>query len=149
MRYRLNLYSNFTYFLDDPANGDQFEQADDRWQMGTSGRWMWASSGGGVPLRAAVGWEARHDRIDPVGLCDTVARERLQTVRQDVVRETSAGLFAEGEASLTPWLRTIAGIRYDEYFFDVSSDNPANSGRADAGRASPKLSAVLGPWAGT
>ena len=25
-RYDLNLWSNFTYFLDDPVNGDQFEQ---------------------------------------------------------------------------------------------------------------------------
>lgn len=28
LKYRLDLYSNFTYFLDDPVNGDQFEQAD-------------------------------------------------------------------------------------------------------------------------
>src|SRR5882762_8259897 len=28
--YRLNLFSNFTYFLDDPVNGDQFEQSDRR-----------------------------------------------------------------------------------------------------------------------
>jgi outer membrane receptor protein involved in Fe transport len=31
----------------------------------------------------------------------------------------------------------------------VLSDNPANSGRDDAGRFSPKLSAILGPWART
>ena len=28
--YELDLFSNFTYFLDDPQNGDQFEQVDDR-----------------------------------------------------------------------------------------------------------------------
>ena len=33
-RYRLNLFSNFTYFLDDPQRGDQFEQADRRWVTG-------------------------------------------------------------------------------------------------------------------
>jgi outer membrane receptor protein involved in Fe transport len=149
VKYRLNLFSNFTFFLDDPVNGDQFEQADDRWQLGTSGRWTWTASGGGAPLRATVGWEARHDRIDPVGLFDTVGRQRLQTVRQDFVRETSGGVFVEGEASLVPWLRTIAGIRYDHYWFNVASDNPANSGRDDAGRLSPKVSAILGPWATT
>jgi hypothetical protein len=31
---RLNLYSNFTYFLDDPDDGDQFEQAEDRIAVG-------------------------------------------------------------------------------------------------------------------
>jgi hypothetical protein len=149
VRYRLNLFSNFTYFLDDPVNGDQFEQADARWQLGTSGRWTWTSAGDGSPLRIVAGWEARHDRIDPVGLYHTVARQRLQTVRQDLVRETSGGAFAEAEASLTPWLRSIAGVRYDHYLFDVTSDALANSSRDNAGRASPKLSTILGPWART
>jgi len=96
-----------------------------------------------------VGWEARHDRIDPVGLYHTIARQRLDTVRRDFVRETSDGVFAEGEARFTSWLRAIAGVRYDHYFFDVTSDNPANSGRADAGRISPKASAIFGSWAKT
>ena len=38
-KYRLNLFSNFTYFLDDPVNGDQFEQADDRNVIGWTGSW--------------------------------------------------------------------------------------------------------------
>jgi outer membrane receptor protein involved in Fe transport len=149
VKYRLKLFSNFTYFLDDPVNGDQFEQADDRWVLGTSGRLTGEVQAGPVPLRGEIGWEARHDRIDPVGLYHTVARQRLETVRQDFVRETSAGLFAEGDAQLAPWLRAIAGLRYDQFFFDVASDNPANSGRDDAGRLSPKLSAIFGPWART
>lgn len=146
VRYKLNLFSNFTYFLDDPVNGDQFEQADDRWTLGTSGRLSGTMKAGAVPLRGEVGWDAQHDRIDPVGLYHTVGRERLETVRQDFVRETSAGLFAEAEAQLAPWLRAIGGLRYDQYFFDVASDIPANSGSDDAGRLSPKLSAIFGPW---
>ena len=149
VKYKLNLFSNFTYFLDDPVNGDQFEQADDRWLFGTSGRFAWTTQAGGVAWRGAVGWEARHDRIDPVGLYHTVARQRIETVRQDIVRETSAGVFAEAQAQFTSWLRAVAGLRYDHYFFDVISDNPANSGRDDAGRISPKVSAIFGPWAKT
>ena len=34
LRNRLNLFSNFTYFLDDPVNGDQFEQAERRTAAG-------------------------------------------------------------------------------------------------------------------
>ena len=149
VRYKLNLFSDFTYFLDDPANGDQFEQADLRWQFGTSGSLLWTSPESAIPWGATVGWEGRYDRIDPVGLYDTVAQNRLSTVRQDYVRETSAGVFAEVQATLLPWLRAIAGVRYDHYFFDVSSDLPANSGKDDAGRISPKLTAILGPWAKT
>jgi len=84
-----------------------------------------------------------------VALYHTEARRRLETVRRDFVRETSGALFAEAQARVTPWLRAIAGLRYDQYFFDVESDDPANSGRDDAGRLSPKASVILGPWART
>jgi hypothetical protein len=149
LKYRLDLFSNFTWFLRDPVNGDQFEQADDRWQLGTSGQVSWTAPESAIALRVTGGWEARHDRIDPVGLYGTAARERLRTVQQDFVRETSGGVFVEGEAALTRWLRAIAGARYDRYWFDVISDEPANSGRESAGRLSPKLSAILGPFART
>lgn len=145
VKYKLDLFSDFTYFLDDPVNGDQFEQGDDRWQLGTSGHLTGNLQTGAIPLTGRVGWEARHDRIDPVGLYHTVAQRRRETVRQDFVRETSAGVYAEGEAKFTPWLRAVGGIRYDHYFFDVRSDNSANSGRDDSGRFSPKASLVFGP----
>ena len=149
VKYRLNLFSNFTYFLEDSVHGDQFEQADDRWMFGTSGRFAWTAPAGALPLRSTVGWDARHDRINPIGLYHTVGQQRLETVRHDAVREASAAVFAEVDANLTTWLRAIAGVRYDHYFFDVTSDNPVNSGRDHAGRVSPKLSAILGPWART
>jgi len=149
VRYKLNLFSNFTYFLDDPINGDQFEQADDRWMLGTAGRYTWTATPAGIPVDASAGWEGRYDRIDPIGLYHTAARQRLATVRRDLARETSAGVFAEASASITRWFRAIAGVRYDRYFFSVTSDNPSKSGRDDAGRLSPKLSAIFGPWART
>jgi hypothetical protein len=34
LRGRLNLFQNFTYFLADPVNGDQVEQAASRWVSG-------------------------------------------------------------------------------------------------------------------
>ena len=46
--YGLDLFSNFTYFLDDPENGDQFEQRDDRFVFGgrASQAWTATSSAG-------------------------------------------------------------------------------------------------------
>src|SRR5690606_10242768 len=43
LAYRMNLLSNFTWFLDDPVNGDQFEQTD--WRRATGGelRRTWQS----------------------------------------------------------------------------------------------------------
>ncbi len=157
VRYHLDLFSNFTYFLQDPVHGDQFEQLDDRWYYGTSGSWSWLGAVAGVTTRARVGWEARQDRIDPVGLYHTAARRRIEgpgtsadgTMRQDDVVETSGAGFAEVDSTWTPWLRTLLGLRYDAYRFEVRSSDPRNSGDAAAGLASPKATLALGPWAET
>jgi outer membrane receptor protein involved in Fe transport len=149
VRYDLDLFSDFTYFLDDPARGDQFEQHDRRFLVGTAGSWTAERRLGGIDTHATLGWEARQDRVSPVGLYHTAGRARLATVRQDDVRETSGGLFAQLEVAWISWLRTVAGARYDRYWFDVKSSDPRNSGDVAAGRASPKASLVLGPFART
>ncbi|HZZ85296.1 MAG TPA: TonB-dependent receptor [Anaeromyxobacteraceae bacterium] len=149
VRYDLHLFSDFTYFLDDPVHGDQFEQADGRWYYGDSGSFGWQGRLAGLATRAEAGWEARVDRIDPVGLYRTEARRRLSTIRQDAVKESSGALYAQLGVAWTPWLRTVAGLRGDGYLFDVASSDPRNSGSASAGRLSPKGTLVLGPWAAT
>lgn len=148
LAYRMNLLSNFTYLLEDPVNGDQFEQTD--WRRATGGelRRTWHARLGKLPARHAVGLQWRHDRID-VGLHRTRSGERLDAVREDAVRQTSAALFAESEIAWLPWLRTIAGLRFDRYWFDVDALQAENTGGTHAGRMSPKLSAILGPWART
>ena len=40
-------------------------------------------------------------------------------------------------------------LRTDVYTFDVSSNDPRNSGTGSDALVSPKLSAAFGPWAGT
>src|SRR5262249_27247331 len=45
--YGLNLFSNFTYFLDDTTNGDQFEQADQRVVSGLRASHSWKTSWNG------------------------------------------------------------------------------------------------------
>jgi outer membrane receptor protein involved in Fe transport len=145
-RYRLNLFSDFTYFLNDPVNGDQFEQADDRVVYGWTGEWSKAGELFGQPSRNSVGFELRQDRIDPVGLYATRQRERLSTTRQDDVTEDSAGVYAQNDTQWTSMFRSVLGLRYDRYRFDVDSSIPANSGTADAGIVSPKASLIFGPW---
>ncbi len=149
IRYDLSLFSNFTYFLDDPVNGDQFNQVDRRRTFGTLGSWARVDSLAGMPFTTTLGWDVREDRLDPVALYSTVARERLATTREDRVRETSYAAYAQGEVQAREWLRTIVGLRADRYSFGVASDNPSNSGDRDASIVSPKLSMIFGPWSQT
>ncbi len=96
-----------------------------------------------------LGLQLRHDRLDPVGLYSTVARQRAASTQEITVRETSVALYAENQLQWTPWLRSVAGLRGDRFFFDVTSSIAENTGRQSAGLVSPKLSLVFGPWAGT
>lgn len=146
IRSRLNLFSDFTYFLDDPERGDQFEQEEHRTVAGANAAYRWADHWGGRDVTHSVGLQFRHDRIDPLGLFHTVERERVATTREDRVRQSSAGLYYENALRWSDLFRTLAGVRYDRYRFDVASGLPENGGRVSSGVTSPKLGAVLGPW---
>jgi hypothetical protein len=146
---RLNLFSNFTYFLDDPEHGDQFEQAERRTAIG--GRVTYRRLGRFFDRRTetAVGLHARRDWLHPIGLHHTQDRQRLSTTREDRVGQTMIGLFAQMESEWTRAVRTTAGVRADAYQFSVTSDNPLNSGAGSNYLVSPKFGAVFGPWGGT
>jgi outer membrane receptor protein involved in Fe transport len=149
VRYRLDLFSNFTYFLDNPDDGDQFEQRDRRTYFGGAVQRTWFADWGGRAVELTAGAVLRQDNIDKVGLYLTAARQRLQTVRADDVMQRSFAAFGEASVQWAPWLRTIVGLRYDDYRFDVSSDLPANSGKLSEAIVTPKFQAVFGPFDNT
>ncbi len=113
--YDFTLFSNFTYFLDDPLLGDEFEQRDNRRLYGLS------IQGGDEPAKAvgnlALRWggDLRYDDIDEVGLYGTAARVRTDIVRQDRVEELSLSAWGEAEWVLSERLRALLGIRADWY----------------------------------
>lgn len=144
--YRMNLFSNFTFFLDDPVNGDQFEQIDERRVYGSKNAFQWKTNWLGSAHDHKVGLEARHDDIHDVGLFKTRARQRLDTVRRDQVRQTHLAWYYKLDSRWTDYFRTILGFRGNWYHFNVNSDRPANSGHTDDLMINPKVGAVLGPW---
>jgi hypothetical protein len=149
LRYRLNLVSNFTYFLDDQVNGDQFEQADRRYVFG--GRMTHRASNriADRPSEWLIGADVRRDNIGTIGLYHTINRVRDSVTREDTVSQMSGGLFAQHDLQITPWLRSTLGIRADRFQFDVDAGNPLNSGEETDAMVSPKAGAVIGPWQST
>jgi hypothetical protein len=145
IKSRLDLVSNFTYALDDPVNGDQFQQSERRVVAGMNAQRVWEHKLGGIEMESSAGVQLRQDHISPLALYSTMARQRLSTVREDTVTERAGGLFVANTAHWLPWFRTVLGLRSDWYWFDVASNNPANSGQASASTLSPKLSAVFSP----
>ena len=149
LRNSLNLFSNFTYFLDDPEHGDQFEQAERRTAVG--GRVTYRRLGHFFErhTETAIGLQVRRDGLDPVGLYHTQNRQRLSTTREDQVEQAMTGLYAQTEIEWARTLRTTLGLRADAYRFSVASDNPLNSGDGSDFLVSPKFGMAFGPWRGT
>jgi outer membrane receptor protein involved in Fe transport len=149
IRSTLNLWSNFTFFLADPVNGDQFEQTERRTVLGVHPRVEFYNKLAAMDTIFKIGLQARRDDIDPIALYHTVARRVIGITRLDKVTETSVGVYAEETLHVTEKFRTILGVRGDQYNFDVDSNIPQNSGKTDDSIVSPKLSLIFGPWAKT
>jgi hypothetical protein len=147
---KLDLWSNFTYYLDHPDAGDQIEQVDDRNVYGFKATHRWFARMFGVDAENEVGVQGRYDDIHAIGLFHTEARERLDTTRLDRVKEYSGAVYAQNDTPWTPWFRTIVGLRGDLYGFDVTGiSDPENGGDVTKGILSPKLSMIFGPFGQT
>ena len=126
---RLNLFSNFTYFLDDPENGDQFEQAERR--VAAGGRVTYRRLGHFFErhTESAIGVQLRRDWLDPVGLYRTAARAAALDDARGRSRSDDGGVYAQTEIEWTRALRTTFGLRADRYQFSVDLGQSAELGR--------------------
>lgn len=145
---RLRIYSNFTYFLDNPVDGDQFAQPDNRTDMTLNATHSWRGSLFGHASENTVGIQFQRDAIRN-GLLSTKARQLLSVTRRDRIKETSVGGFFENRTRWGDKFRTVVGVREDYYNFDVHSSLDANTGKTHASLLSPKLSLIFGPWSKT
>lgn len=128
----LQLFSNFTYFLDDPERGDQFEQVDDRKIYGGeifTTLPLALTRGSSITL----GGQWRFDDVDNVGLYKTQNLQRVSTTREDSINSNSYAVFAQSNIVLTDALSLSLGGRYDYLDVDVDSDIAANSGTENDG----------------
>ena len=142
IRYDLDLNSNFTYALERPEDGDQFKQTDKRTVVGFDAEHIVNHDLGAFPARTVAGVQLRHDRIR-VGLHDSVARRITNTVREDQVRQTQLGLFAQTSVEFTPEFRAVFGLRADGLQARVNALTLAeNGGSASDSLLSPKLTLV-------
>ena len=146
IKSKLDLYNNFTYFLSDPVLGDQFHQHDDRLVTGGHASRTFNGTFGGLAQRDDV------RRADPIRQHQPrpdrhVQRAFLSNVRSDKVGEGSVGVYAQNTMHWTDWFRTTAGCAA------ISTRRPSTRssirtipGDSSAALASPKFTAVLGPF---
>jgi outer membrane receptor protein involved in Fe transport len=143
--YDLSLFSNFTYFLDDPVRGDQFQQQDQRGYGGLMAHQTWEHDLFRVPSLTTAGLQVRGDaaRVD---LNHTQRREWLETVRSDDVGQVSLAPYLQNQIRWTDRIRTESGIRLDHQRFENRPQDQPRGDSAQETLISPKGSLILGPW---
>lgn len=153
--YRLDLYSNFTFFLRDPVNGDEIEQDDRRYVYGGQLGYQQTGRFLGMESSGTLGLQSRFDKAR-VRLGTNRQREPLVTTQQVDLFEASYSPYLKLEFQPAPWMRLMGGARADFFTFNVGDTCGAGSGctarpsgRTDDVIVSTKGNLILGPWFGT
>jgi hypothetical protein len=148
-RSLFDLYSNFTFFLNDPVHGDAFQQHDSRLQQGLNVQYTHVHHLGGAPAVLVTGANF-HDNEINVGLYPREGRVPTGVTTRADAHVTNAAGYAQESLSL--WRHRLmlgGGVRYDEFRFDVADKvNPLAGGLQWAGRWQGKGNAALTPWRG-
>jgi outer membrane receptor protein involved in Fe transport len=150
--YRLDLFTDFTFFLNDPDNGDGFAQFDRRVIYGGDIGYKQRAEVLGVPMIGTVGFQARVDDVHAKLGTQTLRIPTGTRIDSDALT-LSYSPFVKAEVEPLPWVRFSGGVRGEYFTFDVSNrcaacaERPA--GQKGSGLVLPKMSMILGPWAKT
>ncbi len=140
--YRFDLFSNFTYALDNPVHGDQFQQTDHRHVFGAQASHSIGNQLFGLDGIASLGAQWRGDRIGELGLYKTQAREMLSTVRNDAVSQDLFSVYGQQLLNFSERWRGYVGVRGDTLQYAVQGREQmygaANSGAGHSTLVSPK-----------
>lgn len=145
-QYDFELFSNFTFFLEDPVNGDQIRQVEDRELFGGQASYNRNYFIGSANVALEAGGGFRADDVDDVSLSRTRNRSTLlENIQLGDVQERNffgfvSADFEFGDLSIQP------SLRYDHFDFTYESERAADSlynpQSQDAGAFSPKLSFI-------
>ena len=145
-RSLFDLYSNFTYYLNDPVNGDAFQQHDSRLQEGGNAQYTHAHKIGHIQANFIAGTNFHDNQIN-VGLYPRDGRVPTGvTTRANAHVTNEAGYAQENLVLWSGRLLLGAGLRYDEFRYGVVDRvNPESSGVQWAGRWQGKGNAAFTP----
>ncbi len=150
-RYQFELYSNFTFFLEDSINGDQIKQLEDRDIFGFQSEFTqnWTKGETTILLNAGVGF--RYDDVDDNQLSRTLNRQTLlERLAFGDVDETNPYAFVSSTIGGKKWSLT-PGLRIDYFTFNYVDrlDTLYSTQSQQQFIASPKLNFAYIPksWA--
>ena len=123
--YNFNLFSNFTFFLDDAVNGDQIKQTENRDIFGFNSQFKKKLKASNTPITLTFGTGLRADIINNLELSHTLQRkEVLDEVQLGKVYQTNYYSFIQsefelGKFTITPALRLdYLNFAYNDYLLN-------------------------------
>jgi outer membrane cobalamin receptor len=132
-RYLFNLYSNFTFYLNDPINGDAINQRENRNVFGFLSKINKQNELGGFSINATYGIGFRHDVTHNSQLSRVIKREFLENIKLGDIQESNAFAYVQQQVSKGKWLFE-AGLRLDYLHFDyldkINAEQQAAQGKA-------------------
>jgi outer membrane receptor protein involved in Fe transport len=145
-RSLFDLYSNFTFFLNDEVNGDEIQQHDSRLQEGVNAQYLRPYTLFGHRALLTLGGNFHDNQIN-VGLNQTVRRDPVKVFTRAHAHVTNAaGYLQQGVDLMGGRLHLDGGLRYDYFRFKVDDRvNPTASGAQGATRLQPKANIAYTP----
>lgn len=119
-RYLFSLFSNFTFNLNDPLNGDGINQAEHRNIFGYSTRLAKKNLYANWTLNSFYGGGIRYDATTNSLLAHTVKRNFLNYYKKGDISEANAFGYIQQQASIGKWL-VDAGVRLDYLHFSYTN----------------------------
>jgi len=145
-RSLVDLYANFTFFLNEPEKGDAFQQHDSRLQEGANAQYLRPHR-----LFGAQGWLAAganfHDSGINVGLYPRMNRTPTGVTTRAHAQVTNGAGYAQDNIALAGGrVRAGYGLRYDWFRFSVEDGvDPFNTATSNTGSVQPKASVAFTP----
>ncbi|HEY8387738.1 MAG TPA: TonB-dependent receptor [Parasegetibacter sp.] len=124
-RYDFELYSNFTFYKEDPDNGDQIRQKEDRNILGYNGSYQNQFFIGKTITETRVGIQLRYDDVNNIELTRTRNRkENTNEIMLGDVGEFNGAVYASQRLEFSGNFDVTAGARVD-YFNNRYNDKLA------------------------
>ncbi len=145
VNYNFELFSNFTFFLEDSINGDQIKQFEKRNIFGYNSSIKNESSVLNKSLKTEVGFQLRYDITNGSELSHTAQRKTiLSKLALGDITQTNASLYLDENIALTKKININVGARIDAFNFEYidNLDTTYNRKTKTDYIISPKLSLV-------
>ena len=146
-QYDFELYSNFTFFLDDPVNGDQIKQKEDRLIYGVNTEYDKSFSNKNIKGSWQTGFSLRNDQSKNNELSHTVNRdETLDYIQLGDINETNVSGYISTTIDVKKWTFNPS-VRLDYFDFKYNDKLVPEYKTQEASKAivSPKFNILYNP----